>query len=188
MTPNPATHTYATATCRLGLIILVGNERGVSAIAMGDDLATLVSDALERSPGAQPDAGAGLVTQWLDTLVAWLNAPGSAPQIPCLPGGTPFQQSVWKALQDIPTGQTRTYTQVAEALDAPDAVRAVAGACAANPIALLIPCHRVLRTDGTLSGFRWGVERKRALLALERTACPPASARGDQLRLFDTGL
>jgi len=113
---------------------------------------------------------------WADQVVRFITAPGQAPDLPLDIRGTAFQARVWRALQKIPLGRTATYSEVARALGQPRAVRAVAQACAANNLALIVPCHRVIREDGDLAGYRWGVERKRALLERERAAAADEAA------------
>jgi AraC family transcriptional regulator of adaptative response/methylated-DNA-[protein]-cysteine methyltransferase len=142
----------------------------VCAILLGDDPEALVRDLQDRFPratliGADPEFER-LVAQ----VVGLVESPGLSLDLPLDVRGTAFQQRVWQALREIPAGATVTYGEIAARIGAPRSVRAVAGACAANPLAVAIPCHRVVRTDGTLSGYRWGVERKRALLQREARA------------------
>ncbi len=162
-----------TVPCPLGYLLLAATERGIRAVTLGDSPAALQAalqkDFLEAQqlPGsAAPFAEAFNV--WLGALQACLLGKPAPRDLPLDAQGTPFQERVWAELRQIPAGQTRSYTQVAEALGSPKSVRAVAHACASNPIALLIPCHRVLRADGALAGYRWGLARKQALLALEQ--------------------
>ncbi len=161
---------YATGECQLGKLLVATCGEKLVSVLMGDDLPALVSDLARRFPQADSQERAadlrGLVTEIADCI----EHPYSTPRELMLdPIGTPFQKRVWAELCHVPPGTTVTYKKLAERINAPLAVRAVAGACAANPIAVLIPCHRVVRSDGGLSGYRWGVARKRALLDLEST-------------------
>ncbi|OYW52409.1 MAG: hypothetical protein B7Y80_18430 [Hyphomicrobium sp. 32-62-53] len=148
----------------LGHVLVAETGAGIAAVLIGADTAELLADLTARFPGARIEPGA----VGLDAVLTVIESPARGFAGPLAVRGTDFQQRVWTALTAIPAGETRSYTEVAQAIGAPAAVRAVAGACAANPIAVLIPCHRVLRGDGSLAGYRWGVERKRALLARER--------------------
>ncbi len=159
---------HAAGPCSLGHVLVAVSGRGVCAILLGDDPALLASDLSGRFPRARlgPDpALAGL----LGEVVRAIDAPGKAPalSLPLDIRGTAFQRRVWQALQAIPPGQTASYAAVAATLGAPRASRAVAAACAANRLAVVVPCHRVVAGDGGLAGYRWGVERKRRLLAKE---------------------
>jgi len=116
------------------------------------------------------------LAEWAERIVRFVTAPDAQPDLPLDIRGTAFQARVWRALQRIPPGRTASYSEIAAALGQPTAVRAVAGACAANKLALLVPCHRVVRNDGGLAGYRWGIARKRALLAREREAASAAAA------------
>jgi AraC family transcriptional regulator of adaptative response/methylated-DNA-[protein]-cysteine methyltransferase len=159
---------FALGQSSLGALLVAATEHGLCAIFLGDDAQSLVRDLHDRFPkakfvGADPDFGT-IVAE----VVGLVDDPRRAFNLPKDVRGTAFQQRVWQALSEIPHGETATYRQIAARIGAPQAVRAVAGACAANPLAVAIPCHRVLRSDGALSGYRWGVERKRALLAREK--------------------
>lgn len=176
---------FATAGCSLGSILVAATAKGLCAILLGDDPDALVRDLRERFPRADLAAGEPDFQAWVATVIGFVEAPALGLDLPLDVAGTAFQHRVWQALRDIPPGSTATYAEIASSVGAPGASRAVAGACAANPLAVAIPCHRVVRTDGTLSGYRWGVERKRALIAREAAAVrpgPPArpapSARG----------
>ena len=157
---------FTTTQTTLGTLMLAATERGVCAVTLGDDAASLEA-ALEREfPRAtrrRDDAG---LARWARDVAAHLEGAPLEP-IPLDAPGTDFQWEVWRALQAIPPGATRTYRDIAVAIARPTAARAVARACASNRVALLIPCHRVIRGDGELGGYRWGVERKRTLLANE---------------------
>jgi AraC family transcriptional regulator of adaptative response/methylated-DNA-[protein]-cysteine methyltransferase len=158
---------FAIGECSLGSILVAATERGVCAILLGDDPEQLAHDLERRFPRAQligADAG---FERLVAEVVGLVEQPRVGRELPLDVRGTAFQRRVWQALREIPAGQTTSYTQLAEAIGAPKAVRAVAQACGKNPLAVAIPCHRVVRTDGALSGYRWGVERKRALLARE---------------------
>jgi AraC family transcriptional regulator of adaptative response/methylated-DNA-[protein]-cysteine methyltransferase len=158
---------FAIGECSLGSILVAATERGVCAILLGDDPEELAHDLERRFPRSQligADAGfERLVAQ----VVGLVEKPRVGVELPLDIRGTAFQQRVWQALREIPAGETTSYSELASSIGAPKAVRAVAQACAANALAVAIPCHRVVRTDGNLSGYRWGVERKRTLLARE---------------------
>lgn len=158
---------FAVAPCSLGAILVAASAKGVAAILLGDDPEALTRDLQDRFPKAELDGGDGAVEALMARMVALVEAPHLGFDLPLDIRGTAFQRRVWQALRDIPPGTTATYTDIATRIGAPGAVRAVAGACAANALAVAIPCHRVIRHDGALSGYRWGVERKRALLARE---------------------
>jgi AraC family transcriptional regulator of adaptative response/methylated-DNA-[protein]-cysteine methyltransferase len=158
---------FAVGECSLGSILVGATDKGICAILLGDDPGTLVRDLQDRFPKAQLIGGDGDFERLVARVVGFVEAPALGLDLPLDVRGTAFQQRVWQALREIPAGATATYTQVAERIGAPKAVRAVARACAANAIAIAIPCHRVVRTDRSLSGYRWGVERKRALLGRE---------------------
>lgn len=158
---------FAVGECSLGSILVAATGKGVCAILLGDDPETLVRELQDRFPKARMIGGdkgfEGLVAK----VVGFVEAPALGLDLPLDLRGTAFQQRVWQALRRIPAGTTTTYTKLAARIGAPKAVRAVARACASNAIAVAIPCHRVVRMDGTLAGYRWGVQRKRALLARE---------------------
>jgi AraC family transcriptional regulator of adaptative response/methylated-DNA-[protein]-cysteine methyltransferase len=158
---------FAVGECSLGSILVATTDKGICAIFLGDDPDTLVRDLQERFPKAKLLGGDRDFEQWMAKVVGFVEAPQLGLDLPLDVRGTAFQQRVWQALQKIPAGSTASYTEIARRVGAPTAVRAVASACASNAIAVAIPCHRVVRTDGALSGYRWGVSRKRALLARE---------------------
>ena len=164
---NAMTICYATTSTALGTALVSRSPRGLCAILLGDDEAALRLELGSVFPGAVARRNGSGLRAVLDELRAFLISPATGFHHPLDLAGTPFQRQVWQALLDIPAGSTATYTDIAARIGRPDAVRAVAGACAANRHAVAIPCHRVLRRDGTLSGYRWGVDRKRRLLALE---------------------
>ncbi len=161
---------FAVGECSLGSILVASSEQGVCAILLGDDPDALAKDLQDRFPKARLIGGDRDYERVIAQVVGFVEAPRLGLSLPLDVRGTAFQQRVWQALCDIPAGQTMSYTEVAQRIGSPKAVRAVAGACAANAIAVAIPCHRVLRTDGSLSGYRWGVERKRRLLEKESAA------------------
>jgi AraC family transcriptional regulator of adaptative response/methylated-DNA-[protein]-cysteine methyltransferase len=161
---------YTVIPTPLGQALIAATERGVCMTALGDDKAPLVADLQRRFPAAEIVAADGELDDWAERIVAFITRPGAQPDLPLDIRGTAFQAMVWRALQKIPLGQTATYTEIAATLGRPQAVRAVAQACANNKLALLVPCHRVVRRDGDLAGYRWGIERKRELLARERKA------------------
>ena len=161
---------FAVGECSLGSILVARSELGVCAIMLGDDPDVLARDLQDRFPRARLIGGDTEFEQLVAQVVGFVEAPGLGLDLPLDVQGTAFQQRVWQALQEIPAGSTASYTEIAGRIGAPTAVRAVAQACAANPLAVAIPCHRVVRNDGGLSGYRWGVERKRALLEREKRA------------------
>lgn len=158
---------FAVGECSLGSILVAATERGVCALLLGDDPDALARDLQDRFPKAQLIGGDAEFEQWVAKVVGFVESPALGLALPLDVQGTAFQQRVWQALREIPAGSTATYAQIAQRIGAPQAVRAVAQACASNSIAVAIPCHRVVRSDGALSGYRWGVERKRALLDRE---------------------
>jgi AraC family transcriptional regulator of adaptative response/methylated-DNA-[protein]-cysteine methyltransferase len=161
---------FAIGQCSLGAILVAQSPRGVCAILIGDDPDALARDLQDRFPRAHLIGGDRDFEALVAQVVGFVEAPALGLDLPLDIRGTAFQQRVWQALRDIPAGKTASYSEIAEKIGAPKSVRAVAGACAANAIAVAIPCHRVVRTDGSLSGYRWGVERKRALLERESAA------------------
>jgi AraC family transcriptional regulator of adaptative response/methylated-DNA-[protein]-cysteine methyltransferase len=158
---------YAVRECSLGVVLVAATAKGVCAIALGDDADVLARDLQARFSRAQLVAGDADFERLIATVVALVEAPDHRAELPLDIRGTVFQQRVWEALRAIPVGATASYSEIARRVGAPTAVRAVAQACAANPIAVVIPCHRVVRSDGGISGYRWGVARKRALLGRE---------------------
>jgi AraC family transcriptional regulator of adaptative response/methylated-DNA-[protein]-cysteine methyltransferase len=158
---------FAIGRCSLGEILVAASTRGICAIALGDDADLLLRDLQDRFPRAALIGGNAKFERMVAQVIAFVESPKARCDLPLDVRGTAFQQKVWQALRRIPPGKTMTYSEIACRIGAPTAVRAVAGACAANAVAVVIPCHRVVRSDGTLSGYRWGVARKRALLARE---------------------
>lgn len=158
---------FAVGDCSLGAVLVAATDKGVCAISFGDDPEALVRALQDRFPNAQFVGGDAEFERWVAKVVGFVEAPAAGLELPLDVRGTAFQQRVWQALRGIPAGKTATYSEIARRIGAPKAVRAVARACASNDIAVAIPCHRVVRTDGSLSGYRWGIDRKRALLARE---------------------
>lgn len=161
---------FAIGECSLGSILVAASDKGVCAILLGDDPDALARDLQDRFPAARLAGGEPEFERWVARIIGFVEAPQLGLDLPLDIRGTAFQQRVWRALREIPVGSTASYADVAEQIGAPKSVRAVAQACGANPIAVAIPCHRVLRHDGAISGYRWGVERKRALLEREAAA------------------
>ena len=161
---------FAIGESSLGAILVAQSERGVCAILLGDDPDALARDLQDRFPRANLIGGDRGFEQLVARVVGLVEAPQLGLDLPLDVRGTAFQQRVWQALREIPAGQTASYSEIARRIGSPTAVRAVAQACAANVLAIAIPCHRVVRHDGGLSGYRWGVERKRALLDKEAHA------------------
>ena len=159
---------FAVGQCSLGAILVAASARGVCAILLGEDPERLVRDLQDRFPRAELTGADAEFEQWVAKVVGLVEAPAVGLDLPLDVRGTAFQQRVWRALTKIPVGTTVSYAELARQVGSPRAVRAVAQASAANANAVAIPCHGVVRSDGALSGYRWGVERKRALLARER--------------------
>lgn len=159
---------FAIAESALGWVIVAATELGVCAVRLGDDPAALQRAIAEEFHAAELGPDDPRLEQHLQTVIAFLAGDLPHLDLPVDVRATAFQRRVWDALRVIPRGETRTYHQVAVAIGNPAATRAVASACAANPVALVVPCHRVVRSDGGLGGYRWGLERKSALLRLER--------------------
>ena len=160
---------FALAQCSLGAILVARSEKGVCAISLGDNADVLLRALQDRFPRAELVGGDAVFEKLVAKVIGLIEAPNLGIDLPLDVRGTAFQQRVWQALQQIPAGQTASYAQIAEAIGSPRSVRAVAGACAANTLAIAIPCHRVVCSDGGISGYRWGVARKRELLLREAT-------------------
>jgi AraC family transcriptional regulator of adaptative response/methylated-DNA-[protein]-cysteine methyltransferase len=158
---------FAVGECSLGSILVAQSDRGLCAILLGDDPDALLRDLQDRFPKATLLAGDAGFEAVVAAVVGAVEAPRLGLDLPLDVRGTAFQQRVWQALRAIPPGATASYAEIARRIGAPAAVRAVAGACAANPLVVAIPCHRVVGSDGGLSGYRWGIERKRTLLERE---------------------
>jgi AraC family transcriptional regulator of adaptative response/methylated-DNA-[protein]-cysteine methyltransferase len=159
---------FAVGQCSLGALLVASSKKGVAAILLGDDPDKLVRSLQDRFPKAHLIGADGDYEALVARVVGFIEAPGLGLDLPLDIRGTAFQQRVWQVLQEIPVGQTVSYAEVGQRIGSPKAARAVAEACAANNIAVGIPCHRVVRNDGSLSGYAWGVERKRALLDREK--------------------
>ena len=161
---------FAIGECSLGSILVASSERGVCAIFLGEDPDALARDLQDRFPRANLIGGDKAFEQLVAKVIGFVEAPALGLDLPLDVRGTAFQQRVWQALRTIPVGSTASYTDIAKRIGSPNSVRAVAQACAANALAVAIPCHRVVKNDGALSGYRWGVERKRELLKREQHA------------------
>jgi AraC family transcriptional regulator of adaptative response/methylated-DNA-[protein]-cysteine methyltransferase len=161
---------FAVAECSLGSILVAQSGRGICAIFLGDDPDSLVRELQDQFPKANLIGGDAGFERLVAKVVGFVEAPALGLELPLDVRGTAFQQRVWQALRKIPAGATASYADVAKLIGAPNSARAVAQACGANALAVAIPCHRVVRNDGALSGYRWGVERKRALLEKEADA------------------
>jgi AraC family transcriptional regulator of adaptative response/methylated-DNA-[protein]-cysteine methyltransferase len=158
---------FAVGECSLGSILVAQSDRGICAILLGDDPDSLARDLQDQFPHADLIGGNAGFEQLVAKVVGFVEAPALGLDLPLDVRGTAFQQRVWQSLRKIPVGSTASYTDIAQIIGSPKSVRAVAQACGANALAVAIPCHRVVRNDGALSGYRWGVERKRALLEKE---------------------
>lgn len=166
---------FAVGESSLGAILVASSQKGVTAILIGDEPDVLIRDLQDRFPNARLIGADRAYEDLVARVVGLVDTPSIGLDLPLDVRGTAFQQRVWRALQDIPSGQTISYAEIARRIGAPKATRAVAGACAANNIAIVIPCHRVVKNDGALSGYAWGVERKRALIDRETTQQSPVA-------------
>lgn len=169
---------FATASHPFAELLVAEDAQGVCAILLGDSSNELQQDLQRRFPRHRLCESSAAVAASLEAVKAFLSRPDHPLTLKLSVHGTDFQQRVWQQLQQIPLGETRSYTEIATAIQQPTAARAVARACASNPIALAIACHRVLRSDGGISGYRWGVERKKKLLKLEKHYSDSAAGRG----------
>ena len=183
MTPGARRHggrgetiRFTTVETGLGWALVAATGRGICMTALGDEKAPLEAELRRRFPAALIWPADAALTAWAERIVQFITRPDAQPDLPLDIRGTAFQAQVWRALQKIPPGRTRSYSEVAAALGRPSAMRAVAQACANNKLAVLVPCHRVVRSDGDLAGYRWGIERKRALIAREREVAPAEAA------------
>ncbi|WP_025129978.1 bifunctional DNA-binding transcriptional regulator/O6-methylguanine-DNA methyltransferase Ada [Pseudomonas sp. PH1b] len=161
---------FAVGQCSLGAILVAQSNRGVCAILLGDDANQLVEQLQDKFPRANLLGADRDFERLIAQVVGFIEAPAIGLDLPLDLRGTAFQERVWQALRSIPAGSTASYAEIAQRIGAPKAMRAVAQACAANSLAVAIPCHRVVRSDGNLSGYRWGVERKRQLLERESSS------------------
>jgi len=164
---------YAVGRSSLGLVMIAGTSRGICSVRFGESEAALIEELRGSFPAATIKAGGDDFGAWAIAVVKRIDDPRSALDLPLDIRGTAFQQRVWQALREIPAGSTRSYAELAVRVGSPAAVRAVGTACGANPVAVLVPCHRAVRSDGALSGYRWGVERKRQLLEKEQLSDSP---------------
>lgn len=161
---------FAVGQCALGALLVAASDTGICEIALHEDPEQLVRNLQDRFKAARLIGADREFEQWMAAVVGFVENPAVGLHLPLDVRGTAFQRRVWEALREIPVGATATYTDIAERIGSPRSVRAVARACATNNIALAIPCHRVVRTDGSLAGYRWGIERKRELIEREAKA------------------
>ncbi|MCH1997488.1 methylated-DNA--[protein]-cysteine S-methyltransferase, partial [Achromobacter xylosoxidans] len=161
---------FAVGQCALGALLVAASDTGICEIALHEDPEQLVRNLQDRFKAARLIGADREFEQWMAAVVGFVENPSVGLHLPLDVRGTAFQRRVWEALREIPVGTTATYTDIAERIGSPRSVRAVARACATNNIALAIPCHRVVRTDGSLAGYRWGIERKRELIEREAKA------------------
>ena len=159
---------WAAAPCALGLLLVAATERGVCFVALGDGEAALRAELRREFPHAEIVPDIGILEAWTAEVLRRIGGAPARESLPLDVRATAFQQRVWRALSEIPRGETRTYSEIAQSLGKPSARRAVGRACATNPVSVVIPCHRARRSDGALAGYRWGIERKAALLEAER--------------------
>jgi AraC family transcriptional regulator, regulatory protein of adaptative response / methylated-DNA-[protein]-cysteine methyltransferase len=167
---------FAVGECSLGAVLVGQSAKGVCAVLLGDDPEALVRDLQDRFPRATLVGGDGGFEETVAKVIGFIEAPGLGLDLPLDVRGTAFQRRVWQALRDIPAGSTASYAEIAARIGASASARAVARACSANALAVAIPCHRAVRTDGSPSGYRWGIDRKQTLL--EREAVDRAVAGG----------
>jgi AraC family transcriptional regulator of adaptative response/methylated-DNA-[protein]-cysteine methyltransferase len=158
---------FAFARSSLGIVLVAATDKGVCAVILGDDAAALERELAQRFADARLDVGDRVLEDFTAKVAEIIEAPGKALELPLDPRGSPFELKVWQALRGIPPGTTASYSEIAVRVGAPKEAYAVGAACAANMIAVAIPCHRVVRKNGGLAGYRWGFKRKRALLARE---------------------
>jgi len=168
---------YTITDCALGRVLVAATNRGVSAVYLGDKDEPLAAALRNEYPQAEISRGSGAHSQWVRAIVRHLAGGQAQLDLPTDVVATAFQRRVWEALRAIPFGATRTYSEVANSLGRPTATRAVARACATNPTSILVPCHRVVRTDGSLGGYRWGLDRKKLLLEQELRLAQSAGPR-----------
>lgn len=159
---------YAIDHCSLGSILIARSNQGITAVMLDDDADILKNNLLLSFSHAELNENDVLLADYFKKIIQFIETPHHKLTLPIDIEGTVFQKKVWKALQKIPLGQTASYADIAKQVGSPNAVRAVGSACGANPVAIVIPCHRVVKSDGSLSGYRWGVERKRILIQREK--------------------
>ena len=185
---------FAVGQSYLGAILVASTKKGVAAILLGDDPNKLVRDLQDRFPKAHFIGADRDYENLVARVVGFVEKPGMGLNLPLDVRGTAFQERVWKALREVPAGTTVSYADIARRIGAPKSVRAVARACAANKLAVAIPCHRVVRNDGSLSGYAWGIERKRALIQREASQNAQSAVRSSsetgamELTQMDAGL
>jgi AraC family transcriptional regulator, regulatory protein of adaptative response / methylated-DNA-[protein]-cysteine methyltransferase len=174
MTPTTYQHggntmqiSYAIVSCSLGYLLVASTQKGICAVKLGDRADSLERDLQTEFPGAVLLHDKDARQNWIEKILNFLSGNEPHLDLPLDIRGTAFQQQVWQALQKIPYGETRTYQEIARAIGKPKAVRAVGSACGANPVALIVPCHRVIKSDGSLGGYAWGCDRKVKLLEQE---------------------
>jgi AraC family transcriptional regulator, regulatory protein of adaptative response / methylated-DNA-[protein]-cysteine methyltransferase len=168
---------YAVADCALGLVLVAGTARGICSVRFGDRQASLEQELHQDFPRASIEKGDDDFDRWVRAILDHIEEPGHSINLPLDIQGTAFQQRVWQALREIPPGQTASYSEVATRIGQPTAARAVARACGTNPVAVVVPCHRVVGTRGRLGGYRWGIERKQKLLKREFTVVAQEQTR-----------
>jgi AraC family transcriptional regulator of adaptative response/methylated-DNA-[protein]-cysteine methyltransferase len=161
---------YTVSDCSLGRVLVAYTDRGISAVYLGDNDSHLVAELLREYPKAEIILGPKEPSSWVREIVRHLDGSQPILDLPTDVVATAFQRRVWEALRSIPSGTTRTYAEIARAIGQPRAIRAVARACATNPTSIVVPCHRVIRSDGSLAGYRWDMRRKKLLLERERAA------------------
>ncbi|HWE01005.1 MAG TPA: methylated-DNA--[protein]-cysteine S-methyltransferase [Tepidisphaeraceae bacterium] len=161
---------YAIKDSSIGFVLVAASRRGVCAVSFGDGVADLEQRIKDDFPAASPGGADAEMNGWIEEIIERIERPGTETDLPLDMAGTPFQKRVWKALREIPTGHTASYSQIAARIGHPTASRAVARACATNPVGVVVPCHRVIAADGKISGYAGGVDRKRALLNREAQA------------------
>ena len=177
---------YHVTHTAIGCVLVAATDKGICAVRFGDSMGALKAELRQEFPAARLEAAAGTLGSWVEGVLRHVNGRAPRPELPLDVRATAFQRLVWEHLRAIPKGSTRTYSDVARAIGRPRAVRAVAHACATNPVAVVVPCHRVVRRDGDLAGYRWGIERKRWLLEREgatvkgRVSSEPAGSLPDQ--------
>lgn len=167
---EPKTLRYAYGETRLGIVLAAVNDKGLAAVLLGDNPARLHCDLVRSFPNTELAEDAAALAETLAKVVVAVDVPGTGLDLPLDLHGSEVEITVWQALRQIPPGETRSYGQIAKSLAVPATAQEVGAACAANVVAVIVPCHRVVKADGSISGYRWGVSRKRRLLEMERAA------------------